>query len=162
MKRPVLALAVVVAAVAVAHSTAGAQAPGPRTINLVERDKGSSFGFIDNRPRIRNERRPILSPGDAYVFSSPLFDEANRAKVGRLHVQCTVTKRGTEETATTLCTGVFKLRDGQIVVNTVIAGDPRTVTGAVTGGDGAYAGARGTFRSTNNRTGSVDVISLLG
>jgi hypothetical protein len=37
----------------------------------------------------------------------------------------------------------------------------KTTNGAVVGGIGAYAGARGTFTSTNTRTGSNDVVNLL-
>ncbi len=142
-------------------TAAAAQSPGPRTITLVERDKGSTGGFVDNAPRIRDRRTAVLSPGDMFVFSSPLFDTANK-RVGRIHVQCVATTRGRENRVQQLCTGVMRLRVGRITLATVFRGDPDVVTGVVTGGDGAYAGARGTFRSENTRTGARDTITLLG
>ena len=142
-------------------TSAGAQQPAPRTINVVETEKGSTFGFIDTPPRIKNRRNAILSPGDSFVFSSPLLD-ASQARIGRLHVQCVATTRGRQNRVEQLCTGVFKLRDGQISLTTVVTGDPDVVSGIVTGGDGAYAGARGTFQSQSTRTGANDTITLLG
>jgi hypothetical protein len=163
MQRSVPALAVLAAgmAVAIPLTSAGAQSPGPRTITLVEHNKGSSFGFVDNPPRIRHRRRPVLSPGDMTVLSTPVFDETNRTPRGRLHVQCTATRGGTEKRADQLCTGVYRLSDGQISLITVLHGNPKVITGSVTGGDGAYAGARGTFRSQTTRTGATDTITLL-
>jgi hypothetical protein len=164
MKRIALALAVVGAAVAVAIplTTAGAQSSGPRTLNIVEREKGSQFGFVDNPPKIKNRRKPVVSPGDFFVFSTPLYDAANTTRVGKLHVQCVTTTRGRENQVEQLCTGVIKLNDGQLSLATVVKGDPKTVTGIITGGDGAYVGARGTFSSKDTKTGANDTISLLG
>jgi hypothetical protein len=160
MKR--IGLIAVGTAVAVAIPTsAGAQSPGPRTINLVERERGSTFGFVDHAPRIRDRRRAVLSPGDMFVFSSLLFNAANR-RVGRIHVECVATTRGRENAVQQLCTGVMRLTDGRTTLATVVRADPDVVTGVVTGGDGAYAGAGGTFRSENTRTGARDTINLLG
>jgi hypothetical protein len=148
-------------AIAIPLPTAGAQSPGPRTIRLVEHNKGSTFGFVDNPPRAKNRRRPVLSPGDMTAFSTPVFDEANRAQVGRLHVQCVATKGGTEKRADALCTGVYRLRNGQISLVAVLHGNPKVVRGIVTGGNGDFAGAHGTFRSRTTRTGANDTITLL-
>ena len=49
---------------------------------------------------------------------------------------------------------------GTIFVETVNSAAKQT-TGAVTGGTGAYVGARGTFTSTTTKTGSNDVVNLL-
>jgi hypothetical protein len=163
MKRTALALAAIGAAAvaAVPLTSAGAQTPGPRTITLLETEQGSQFGFVDNPPRARNQRNPLLTPGDSIAFSIPLTDTAGAA-LGKLHVQCVVTSRGRPNRAEQLCTGVFKLRDGQISVVTAITGEPDLVTGIVTGGDGAYVGARGTFSTDTTSTGATDTISLLG
>jgi hypothetical protein len=72
-------------AAAIPLTGAGAQSPGPRTITLVEHNKGSSFGFADNTPRNKSRRRPVLSPGDMVVSSMPVFDATNRSGVGRRH-----------------------------------------------------------------------------
>jgi hypothetical protein len=162
MKRVALVLAVAgtAAAVSIPLTSAGAQTPGPRTISLVETERGSQFGFVDNPPKIKNRRRAIISPGDYFVFSAPLRTPAG-ARSGKLHVQCVATTRGRENRVEQLCNGVFKLPDGQISIVAVVSGDPDVVGGIVTGGDGAYAGARGTFQSDTTRTGANDTISLL-
>lgn len=95
------------------------------------------------------------------VFSTPVFDATNRTAVGRLHVDCVATTRGSEERADALCTGVFRLTNGQISVVTVLHGNAGVLSGIVTGGDGAYTGARGTFRSQTTPTGANDTVTLL-
>ena len=162
MKSIPAGLAVLGAGIAVASplTSAGAQSPGPRRITLVEHNKGASSGFVDNPPAI-TRRWPALSPGDILTASMPLFDATNRTRRGRSHVHCTVTRGGTEKRADALCTGVFALGDGQISLVTVLHGNPEVISGIVTGGDGAYTGARGTFRSQNTRTGANDNITLL-
>jgi hypothetical protein len=97
------------------------------------------------------------------VFTNPIFDEANTTKIGRLHVGCVVTSPGRQSAAGMVCTGSVKLTDGQITLTTQFTGNPKSVTGAITGGDGAYAGARGSFTSENKDTGdNKDVFTLLG
>ena len=50
------------------------------------------------------------------------------------------------------------LRDGTIFLNVAEGGN--NVSGAVAGGTGAYANARGTFQTTNTKSGSNDVVTL--
>jgi hypothetical protein len=163
MHRSVPALAVLAAGVAAAVplTNAGAQSPGARTVNLIEHNKGSTQGFVDNPPKMKNRRRPVFSVGDVFAGSAPVFDASDRTGLGRVHFQCTITEGGSERRAQAVCTGVYRLRDGQISLATTIGPSARDVAGAVTGGDGAYAGARGTFRSHNTRTGANDTITLL-
>ena len=58
MKRALIVLAVPAAALAIIIplTNAGAQAPTGRTITLVEHNKGSTFGFVDNPPRSKTKR----------------------------------------------------------------------------------------------------------
>ena len=163
MQRSLPALAVLAAGVAAAIplTSASAQSPGVRTINLIEHNKGSTEGIVDNPPKMmKNRRRPVFSVGDVFAGSAPVFDATDRTRLGRVHIQCTVTKGGSERRADALCTGVYRLRDGQISIAATVHGNA-PASGAVTGGDGAYAGARGTFRSHNTRTGANDTITLL-
>jgi hypothetical protein len=99
--------------------------------------------------------------GDVFAFNSPVFDQARTTRLGVLSVQCTVTRPGSEARNESICVGAFRLRDGMITLVTTIKGDPRTVAAAVTGGTGAYSGARGTLVSTTVRGGSEDTITLL-
>jgi hypothetical protein len=139
-------------------ASGSAQTPGATTLQLFERERGSSFGFVDNRPRSRNERASV---GDMFAFNSPIFDQARTTRLGVLSVQCIVTRPGREAQSESMCNGALRLRDGIIAISTTIKGSPRTVTAAVTGGTGAYNGARGTFTSTTGRGGSEDTIALI-
>lgn len=163
MKRlaAVVAGAALLASVVVAG--AGGQAPPGRTLVLTELAKGGRFGFVDNPPKVKRTkgRAPRLSVGDLLVFSSPIADQQG-SRVGRLHVQCVVSVPGTSRTAEQVCTGVFRLKDGLIGVAAALAGEPTTVSAIVTGGTGAYEGARGTLTSVSHRNGSsTDTLHLL-
>jgi hypothetical protein len=150
--------AAAVATPVLAHSSAAGS-----TLTFREVDKGSRFGYVDNPPRNKPHRRPVFSVGDQFVFASPLADASG--KIGELRATCTITKRApATDTGLAkghpLCTGAFVLKAGTLFVNTVEVG-AKTTTGAVVGGTGAYVGARGTFTSTNTKTGSNDVVNLL-
>jgi hypothetical protein len=144
MRRVVtLAAAAVAATVIAAILTTGgaAQVPGERTFKIIE-GSGGTIKLIDNAPKARNPRNPRLSVGDAYVFSSPLFNEADQ-RIGKLHVYCVVTRGGKFARATSQCNGTYALRDGTLAANAVVRGGEATI--AVVGGTGAYEGARGSI-----------------
>ncbi len=131
-----------VSAVALTPS-GGAQQPGGRTLKLIEQDESSAFA--DTGAKSRNRRNPRFSGGDLHVFTSRVFNEAN-ARVGRLYAHCVAVRGGrTFVQALFHCSGTFALRDGTIVVNAAFRGnqDDEEVPLAVTGGTGAYQGARG-------------------
>jgi hypothetical protein len=122
-------------------SGGAAQVPGERTFKIIE-GSGGTFRFIDQAPKARNPRNPRLSVGDAYVFSSPLFNEANN-RIGTLNVACAVTRGGRFARARSQCNGTYALRDGTLAVSAVVRGGKATI--AVVGGTGAYEGARGSI-----------------
>jgi hypothetical protein len=63
---------------------------------------------------------------------------------------------------TNLIHAVFRLPDGQIVIDAAVDGrHPDKVRAAVTGGTGAYEGARGTFTTRPGNAGNADRILLL-
>jgi hypothetical protein len=78
------------------------------------------------------------SPGDLLVFTEKLYN-ARGKQVGTDAAQCVRLFD-----ATSLCTGVYKLRGGQIHVQLVQPGPTGVYDQAVTGGTGKYAGVRGT------------------
>ena len=96
------------------------------------------------------------------MFSTPLAGAKGR--IGELRAQCAMTHpapaAGNLNLGHPLCVGAFVLRNGALFVETVDAG-ARVTHGVVTGGTGAYVGARGTFTSTNTKTGNNDVVTLL-
>ncbi|MDE1924545.1 MAG: dirigent protein [Gammaproteobacteria bacterium] len=80
------------------------------------------------------------SRGDLLTFANPVYDAANRAQVGTDQGFCVRVVTG----ASWECFWTLRLKDGQITVEGPFldAGDS---TLAVTGGTGAYLGARGSM-----------------
>jgi hypothetical protein len=85
-----------------------------------------------------------------------------RDRVGRSHVSC-VTTIGAKDfrTSTIACTAVLHLRDGDLTGQFVTGLATDSTTGAITGGTGAYANARGVITSTHTDSGSDDTITLV-
>jgi len=135
-----------------------AQVPGERTFKIIE-GGAATFKVIDNPPKMRNPENPRFSPGDGFVFTSRLFNEANK-RIGTNHVHCTVTRGGTFARARGQCNSTLALRDGTLAISGLLRGENPAI--AVVGGTGAYEGARGsiTFRDLP-RGRTEDTIHLL-
>ena len=120
--------------------SAGGQGPpsGPPADFTVTTTMRESAGrFIDQPPRGRE------SPGDMFLGSGT----SAGAKQGSFQFTCTaITRR------VALCQGAGSFADGVIHVQARVSGEGRTVVAAITGGTGAYAGARGTFTSRTTRS----------
>jgi hypothetical protein len=123
----VLALA---GTLAVAAGPAAAKGHGGR-ITFKLTSKLEHAAVVDNAPTGD-------SPGDLLVFTEKLYN-ARGKQVGTDAAQCTRLFD-----ASSLCTGVYKLRGGQIHVQLVQPGPTGVYDQAVTGGTGRYAGVRGT------------------
>ena len=163
MTRRMSALAAAaITAAAVAAPSLAQSGGSATTVTFTELDKGSTFHFIDNPPHARKKHGfpTKLSPGDQMVISNPLRD-TDATRNGELRATCTATHATRNfDNARFLCVGAFVRKEGTMFAETAdIAGS--TTTGAITGGTGAYAGARGTFTSTSTKSGSDDVITLL-
>jgi Allene oxide cyclase len=78
------------------------------------------------------------SVGDVLTFANEVYDEANAAKVGTDNGYCARTVAGTAWE----CFWTLSLADGQITIEGPFYDAADSVL-AVTGGTGAYAGARG-------------------
>jgi hypothetical protein len=90
----------------------------------------------------------------------PIADSARRV-LGKLHIDCVTTIGARDFTKSTIsCSGVVVLRNGSMTVQAVFRPDGAPVRGAVTGGTGEYAGAKGTFASRQVRGGSIDTFTL--
>ena len=147
----------------VAALAAPAAAHADTTLTFKEVDKGSTFMFVDNPPKAKNKRNPSLSPGDMFVLTNPIVDNSGK-HIGKLRATCTVTSGGkTAAKAGGICVGVFSLPNGTLdaMVNQTNL-DSTTTAGAIVGGTGAYAGARGNFLSKSTKTGGNDTVNLLG
>lgn len=161
--RTIALAAAALTAAAVATPVLAQSSGGGQTITFRELDKGSRFAYIDNAPRNKPHRRPVFSVGDQFVLGNPLADDSG--KIGELRATCTLTKKAPASNSGVnqghpFCTGAFVLKAGTLFVETVDSG-AKTTNGAVVGGTGAYVGARGTFTSTNTKTGATDVVNLL-
>ena len=160
MKRLALSLAVacVAAAGGLASANARPAAIHHRTFKLTEHD--GPFHFVDLPPQ--NGPGRTVSAGDLVILTNPLTGR-DGARAGTLHAVCTVTDpRSSVETAIFQCNGSYVLRRGTLAVSAIgpVAG-ASTLRIAVTGGTGAYAGARGTVVSHRGRSGSrTDTVRL--
>jgi hypothetical protein len=154
------ATAVLAAAAVVVGSSASAQAPAGRTLTFKELDKGSTFTHVRNT---KGASRQSNHQGDVLAFTAPLADASGR-RAGKLFVSCITTVGARNFLKSTLtCTGVVELADGTLTLAVNFSPGSSTTSGAVTGGNGAYAGARGVFVSNDAASGgSEDVITLLG
>jgi hypothetical protein len=146
------------AALLVLRSSASAQDTGTRTITLRETERGGTFAHIRNTKGA--SPRSNLA-GDVIVFANPIVDAAGK-RIGKTSVSCTTTtgSRNFMKSALT-CHGITELPDGSLMMQAIVAPSAPTTTGAVTGGTGAYANARGVFTSTASESGSQTEITLV-
>jgi hypothetical protein len=141
-----LAPAAVLAAVATLALGASSLAAAPaqqrvaKRIDLVERI--ASQHLVDTG-------KHGLSVGDHNVTRSDVLDTHGRV-VGRADIDCLMT--GVGEALGGLCNAVLTLRDGQLVSEFAFGPSGGARVAAVTGGTGAYAGARGVSIVDVNRT----------
>jgi hypothetical protein len=130
------------------------------TIHFKEPEKGSTFAFIDNAPKTKRKHGfpAKISAGDELVFTNPL--EAEGKKIGHLQAVCIATGNGKFQTAGFNCNGTFVFTGkGTLIAAATLAGNK--TEGAITGGTGTYAGARGTFVSKEGKGASKVTVTLL-
>jgi Dirigent-like protein len=160
MKRLALSLAVTCVATAAGLASADARpaAVHPRTFKLTEHD--GPFHFVDLAPPNGSGRS--VSAGDLLILTNPLTGR-DGSKAGTLHAVCTVTDvRSSVETAIFQCNASYVLRRGTLALSAIApVAAASTLRIAVTGGTGAYAGARGTVVSRRSQSGSrTDTVRL--
>ena len=124
-----------------------------QTLSFTEKQNDDSSSFADNAPKSSpsNGDEPTLSNGDQLTFTADMIDGSGK-DVGDLDATCTVT-------ATT--TGSFDSSSAECLATATIPGGTLTLTvggkafgagttrGAVVGGTGDYAGATGSFTSSD-------------
>lgn len=137
-----LAVSAAAATTAVVADGGEAQQPGART--LVLKNAAMKIADVDLPPLVRSSRSPE-TPGDEIIVSS----KVSGAATGSRHLLCAAAKQGPSiEKALYSCQLTYALADGTITAAGVgRIGQSAPVTVAVTGGTGAYAGARGTLTS---------------
>jgi hypothetical protein len=145
MKRRTIALAT---AGALALSAGPAAAKGhDHSVTIKFSSKVDQARVVDNAPTGD-------SPGDIVVFTEKLFNSRGK-QIGSDAATCV---RLFDPTS--LCTGVYKLRGGQVMVQLVQPGPTGTYDQGVTGGTGRFAGARGTVTVHQNPSGDRFTMKL--
>jgi hypothetical protein len=107
-------------------------ADGPRILRFVERQGPDHF--IDNPPHGR------MSTGDQALVTKRWFDRQGK-RVGTLHLVCT--QLTAFKNANVFCSGIAQLKDGTLTLAEGFHFHDELHVAAITGGTGAYAGARG-------------------
>lgn len=155
----VVIIACALAAVAFAsRPAASAQTPAVTTLQFTELDKGSTFKHIRNT-KTTHKRANLL--GDQNVFTNPLADAAGKV-VGKLHAQCVTTVGSLNFMKSKIaCSGILVVPGGTLTFQALV-NPAAAVAGAITGGTGAYATARGAFTSVDGQGGTKDTITLAG
>ena len=139
----IVTAAFVVAAGAAAALAHGGQAHGASGSVLVLKISASRISTVDVPPLITSKTSPE-SPGDEVISVSKVGGSAT----GHRYLFCTNTGTARSiEVALYDCHVTYVLGNSTVTADGVIrlTGD---ATAAITGGTGAYAGARGTLRST--------------
>jgi hypothetical protein len=129
------------------------------TLVFREPHKGSTFHFIDTPPSVG---RVFFSPGDEVIFTERLEQEGKI--VGKIRIICTATESSNNAIkAGLLCNILATIPGGTLAMVSPFAerGNRKGREGAVVGGTGKYAGARGTFRDEEGRRFDTNTITLL-
>jgi hypothetical protein len=153
-------------------TTAGSSAvamTGPsagRTVTVFEDGRDGTYAFFDHPPKSPvhnpNSPRARFSLGDEAAFTTNLLDRAGGMSVGRVYATESVMSGSRFPHVTVMVHAVFWLHRGKLVVDAVVnETHPERVRGAVTGGTGAFEGARGTFTTVPGRIGNIDTFSLV-
>ena len=140
MRIPFLVTAALIAAAALAASASAGE--GPRTMTLSTPFDGGTSRQVDIGKR-------GFSAGDMFtVTGQPVSDEASGRRVGSLDAMETVVSRLHDGTASMAAT--LRLADGTIHGAGIIRHTDAPPRLPVTGGTGAYAGARGQVTITED------------
>jgi hypothetical protein len=157
---PILALPALIGAYLVLGAGVSAETPAKATtLNLKELEKGSTFTHIRNTESASQKSN---LQGDLIVFTNRVADSSG-AVIGKLSVSCVTTTGAQDFTkSVATCTGVLVLQGGTLAIVANTSPGKSTTSGAVTGGTGTYANARGVFLSKEVKGGSLDTITLAG
>ena len=126
---------------------------GKQTLSFTEKQNDDSFSFADNAPKSppSNGDEPTLSNGDQITFTTDMIDGSGK-HVGDLDATCTVTATttGSFDDSRAQCIGTATIPGGTLTLTVGgTAFGAGTTRGAIVGGTGDYAGATGTFTSSD-------------
>lgn len=119
---------------------------GTLTLTEPTESGGKHFGII-GRPTGRQ-----LKAGTGFAFSAPL-QESGGKKVGEINAFCIATQPSPGEAINGTCSGTAAVPGGEFALNVGGKEIGGSVSGAIVGGTGKYAGAVGTFTSEEESSG---------
>lgn len=145
-----MVLAAGATAVAVAAGLASGGAQRDRAITVVIKPGDDrSVHFVDAAPKSASGKPDHISPGDEILRTITLRNERGR-RIGIRYDELTFTASGVGASSIDFLRSVFVFGDGRIF-SEGLHGPKRGSADAVTGGTGAYAGARGTVTDVSPR-----------
>jgi hypothetical protein len=143
---------------------AGSASAATTTLTFKEPEKGSTFAVVDNAPTSKKKHGfpTKFSAGDEVIFTNPL--EAEGKLVGKIRVVCTATNSASSKNfaaAGFICSGIAKIPGGTLIFAAELT--EGNTEGAITGGSGKYAGARGSFvsKEPEGKGASTTTVTLL-
>jgi allene oxide cyclase-like protein len=134
------------------HDARADAAAGPRTLTFSE-------PFVGGRTRYLDVGKKGISPGDMFLTTdAPVFDLQTGKRVGTSDgMETFVSLR---HQGTVWLHGTTRLRAGRIEGGGLLRHSDRRQSLPVTGGTGAYAGARGEMTVTEDRQHKRNVITV--
>jgi hypothetical protein len=165
--RMLVAAAAVLVAALLAGCGVGGTTFGKQRLSFTEKQNEDSFSLADNAPKSSpsNGDEPTLSNGDQITFTADMIDDSGK-DVGDLDATCTVTATttGSFDDSRAQCIGTATIPGGTLTLTVGgTAFGAGTTRGAIVGGTGDYAGALGTFTSSDESgtdKPSVDTFQL--
>lgn len=134
------------------HDVRAGAAAGPRTLTFTE-------PFVGGKTRYLDLGKKGVSPGDMFLSTDvPVFDLQSGTRVGTsdgMETFVSIRHRGT-----VWLHGTTRLRDGRIEGGGLLRHSDRSQSLPITGGTGAYAGARGEVTVTEDRKHKRNVITV--
>jgi Allene oxide cyclase barrel like domain len=127
-------------------------AAGPRTLTFTE-------PFVGGKTRYLDLAKKCITAGDMFLSTDiPVFDLQTGKRVGTSDGMETFVS--TRHQGTVWLHGTTRLRDGRIEGGGLLRRSDRKQTLPITGGTGAYAGARGEITITEDRKHKRNVITV--
>jgi hypothetical protein len=144
-----------------------AQAPAATTLSFYESGTGGTFNIVDQAPRspAKNpqSKKYRFSVGDEVLFSERVFDHKGGTRLGTLYGVGKVVKGTTFFNVLVMAQVVYAFNNGDQLVAHGVFSFAKDARVPITGGTGAYQGARGSVVSVNSTTddSSQDTVTLL-
>lgn len=160
MRRALVAVALLsVATAAVAGAVASGGAQGANTITVVVKPTDyRSVRFVDLAPKSTTGNPDHISPGDVILQTVTVRNQAGR-RIGTRYDELTFVTPSANARSIDLVRSVYVFGDGRVFTQG-LHGPTLNGADAVTGGTGAYAGARGTLADVSAKNSKSTTLAI--